>query len=126
MKSQTFNKTALLTAPLRLLNISVELYGLFCFFRYSTAIFSASTAEVFTTVGLPILFVVETQMSSPRKPKPVRLNLVPGAPPKAGEEPLDSPSSVLAPQLDAISIPKSYTALDLKVFIILERLRSKK
>jgi hypothetical protein len=54
-------------------------------------------------------------MSSPRKPKPVRLNLVPGAPPKAGEEPLDSPSSVLAPQLDAISIPKSYTALDLKV-----------
>ena len=55
-------------------------------------------------------------MASPRKPKP-RLNLVPGAPPKSGEESLDSPSSVLAPQLDAISIPKSYTALDLKVLL---------
>lgn len=50
---------------------------------------------------------------SPRKPKPVRLNLKSGIPtPTAGQD-IESPSSILAPQLADLSIPQGYT-LDLK------------
>ncbi|KAJ3254501.1 MAP kinase kinase (MEK) [Boothiomyces macroporosus] len=47
-----------------------------------------------------------------RKPKPVRLNLKPGITATAGQD-IESPSSILAPQLKEIAIPKSLQ-LDLK------------
>ncbi|KAJ3275615.1 MAP kinase kinase (MEK) [Terramyces sp. JEL0728] len=47
-----------------------------------------------------------------RKPKPVRLNLKPGITATAGQD-IESPSSILAPQLKEIHIPKSLQ-LDLK------------
>ena len=50
-------------------------------------------------------------MSSPRKPKPGKINLKAG--PKEGGDSVDSPTSHLAPQLADLSIPKSLT-LDLK------------
>jgi mitogen-activated protein kinase kinase len=50
--------------------------------------------------------------ASPRKPKPVRLKLQPGMQANPGQE-VESPSSILAPQLADLSIPKSYT-LNLK------------
>lgn len=51
------------------------------------------------------------KMSSPRKPKPGKINLKAG--PKEGGDSVDSPTSHLAPQLADLSIPKSLT-LDLK------------
>jgi mitogen-activated protein kinase kinase len=50
--------------------------------------------------------------ASPRKPKPVRLNLKPGIP-NSTNDGLESPSSILAPPLADLAIPKSLT-LDLK------------
>jgi hypothetical protein len=62
-------------------------------------------------MGLP----QNRSMSSPRKPKPVRLNLKSDIKPMREGEVMESPSSILAPQLADISIPKSYSTLDLKV-----------
>jgi mitogen-activated protein kinase kinase len=53
----------------------------------------------------------EQLKASPRKPKP-KLKLQPGMQANFGQE-IESPSSILAPQLADLSIPKSYT-LDLK------------
>jgi mitogen-activated protein kinase kinase len=53
------------------------------------------------------------EKASPRKPKPVRLNLKSGIP-SSGTGSIESPSSILAPQLADLAIPKSLT-LDIKV-----------
>ena len=50
--------------------------------------------------------------NSPRKQKP-KLNIKPGAAPSTSSHEIESPSSILAPQLADLSIPKSLT-LDLK------------